>query len=170
VVVVVVPDGLVVVVVVLDIGVLVVVVVVVPPEPPLFVAVAIVSTPALVQVIGTGVAPMASVRLRGLVVVNWGSATLSGPLDPAVMVPLWVALMTTAALVGYAAGTVKLPLTVSEGLPDPLPTVRGTDPENATLSPGVVRGSRFVGNWSTMPRPVSGPFKRFTPVGFVEAL
>jgi hypothetical protein len=91
-------------------------------------------------------------------------------LEPAAIVPLCVAVMTTAALGGYVAGTVNPPLTDSDGVPDPLPTVRGTDPENATVSPAVVNGSRVAGNWRTTPSPVSGPFNKLTPVGFVEAL
>jgi hypothetical protein len=129
-----------------------------------------VSTPPLVQVIGMGVDPIAMVRVSGLVVVNCGSATLREPAEPAVMVPLCVALMTTAALVGYVAGTVKPPLTLSDGLPVPLPTVRGTVPEKETVLPGVVNGSRVAGNWRTIPSPVSGPFSKFTPVGLVDAL
>ena len=39
-----------------------------------------------------------------------------------------------------------------------------------TVDPGVVSGSNVAGNWSTSPRPVSGPLSRFTPLGFVLAL
>ena len=160
----------VVVVVVVVAVVVVVVVVVVPPDPPLFVAVATVCAPVLVQVMGMLVAPIAMVRLKGLVLVNCGSATLRGPLEPAVMVPVCVAWMTAPALAGHVAGTTKLPLRVSDGLPDPLPTMRGMEPEKDTVLPAVVSGSRLVGNSRTTPSPPSGPLSRFTPVGFVLAL
>jgi hypothetical protein len=147
-----------------------VVVVVEPVEPPVMVAVSTVSTPVLVHVMGMWVVPRVMVRFKGLAVVNCGSVTLRVPLEPAAMVPLCVAVMTTAALGGYVAGTVKPPLTASDGVPDPFPTVRGTDPENATEFPGVVNGSRVLGNWRTTPSPVSGPFNKLTPAGFVDAL
>jgi len=65
---------------------------------------------------------------------------------------------------------VKLPLRLSEGVPIPPVTVRGNVPEKLTVSPAVVNGSRAAGNSTTTPRPVSGPLRRFTPLGFELAL
>ena len=95
---------------------------------------------------------------------------MSDPLEPAVMVPLCVACTTMAALVGYVLGTVNAPLTLSDGEPEPLVTVSGTMPENPTESPAVVNGSRVDGKMMTIPKPASGPFSRFTPLGLVDEL
>jgi hypothetical protein len=143
---------------------------VVPVLPLPIAAVAMVCAAALVQVIGMSVDPSAIVRLNGLPEVNWGSATLSEPLVPAVMLPLCVACTTMAALVGYVLGTVNAPLTLSDGEPEPLFTVSGTVPEKPTESPAVVKGSSVDGKMMTIPKPASGPFRRFTPPGLVDTL
>ena len=71
------------------------------PLPPVIFAVSRVSDELLVQVMGTLVEPMATVRFKGLAVVNCGWVTVIEVCWPAVMLPpACVPVTTTAALLG----------------------------------------------------------------------
>jgi hypothetical protein len=70
------------------------------PFPPLIATVSNVSTALLVHVIGTFVAPSEMVSASGLPLVNCGWVIVMDVPWPAVIVPLCVAGIATAALVG----------------------------------------------------------------------
>ena len=86
-------------------------------------------------------------RLSGVLVVYSGSPTLTVPDEPAVIVPVTDPGTDTKTLpVGKVAGTTKVPDMFRVGVPVPPVTVRGVDPANPMVDPGVVSPSRAVGN------------------------
>jgi hypothetical protein len=116
------------------------------PFPFVIVAVSRVSAALLVHGSGTFVEPIAIDNVRGLLLENCGCVTVMDDCWPDVIVPDCVPATATAAFVGKLAGTVKLPERLSEGVPTPPVTDKGKIPENVTVAPGVVNGSRAAGN------------------------
>jgi hypothetical protein len=128
-------------------------------EPPGTIAEATVTAAVDVHVKGIEVEPVVltnvNARVSGLVEVNIGSPTVTGPELPAVIAPDTVPGNAISRLPkGNEGESTKLPDTLRARVPVPPVTVRGTDPEICTVSP-VGRDRTLLLYWISRPSPVS---------------